>query len=95
MTDRRKALGERGQSIAEVAIILPIALLLMAGALDMGRLFFARLSIENAAREGAMFAATNPRCDTSGRSQCDDPNTAEWRTLNEASGLDGLVTTIV
>ena len=40
-----------------------------------------------------MFAATNPRCDTAARSSCDDPNTIEWRTLNEVSGLDGLTTT--
>lgn len=75
----------------EVAIILPVALLLLAGALDMGRLFFARVSIENAAREGAVFAANNPRCDTSTRADCSDPNTVEWRTRNEVSGIDGLV----
>ncbi len=88
----RRGLRERGQSIVEVALILPIALVLMAGAIDMGRLFFARVAIENAAREGAVFAANNPRCDTAERSDCGDPNTVDWRVRNEATSLDGLVT---
>jgi Flp pilus assembly protein TadG len=85
--------SESGQSIVEVALVLPIALLLLAGAVDMGRLFYARVSIENGAREGAMFGATNPRCDTDARDGCSDPDTAEWRVLSEASALGDLTTT--
>ena len=76
-----------GQSIVEVALIVPVAMLLLAGTLDMGRLFYARVSIENAAREGAVFAARNPGCDTSARSDCDDPHTADWHIRNEFSSL--------
>ena len=95
--DRRALLlggrrDERGQSIVELALIIPIAMLLLAGTLDMGRLFYARVAIENAAREGAVFGASDPRCDTAARTGCDDPDTADWRTRAEASGLDGLVT---
>lgn len=86
---------ERGQSIVEVALILPVALVLLAGTVDMGRLFFARVAIENAAREGAVFAANNPRCDTAARAACRDPNTVDWRVRNEATALDGLVTTFI
>ncbi len=83
---------ERGQSIVELALIIPIAMLLLAGTLDMGRLFYARVAIENAAREGAVFGASDPRCDTAARTGCDDPDTADWRTRSEARGLNGLVT---
>lgn len=87
--------SQRGQSIVEVALVLPVALLLLAGAIDMGRLFFARVSIENGAREGAVFAASYPRCDTSARADCSDPVTADWRVRNEATGLSGLTTSFV
>jgi PKD repeat protein len=50
----------RGQSLVELALVLPILLLLVAGALDLGRVFFASVTITNAAREGAMQAAKTP-----------------------------------
>lgn len=80
----------RGQGLVELALILPIALLLVAGAIDAGRLFFARISIENAAREGAVFAMGNPLCDTAARATCEDPNTADWHVRNEANDLGPL-----
>ncbi|HLA17268.1 MAG TPA: PKD domain-containing protein [Candidatus Limnocylindrales bacterium] len=50
----------RGQSLVEFALILPVAFVLLAGALDLGRVFYARISLHNAAREGAMQAAQTP-----------------------------------
>ncbi len=50
----------RGQSLVEFALILPILLLLVVSAADAGRLFFAYVTIENAAREGAFFGALHP-----------------------------------
>ncbi len=50
----------RGQSLVELALVLPILLLLVAGALDLGRVFFASVTVTNAAREGAMQAAKTP-----------------------------------
>jgi PKD repeat protein len=54
---RRRA---RGQSIVELAIVAPVILVLLAAALDLGRLFYSQISIANAAREGAMAAAQEP-----------------------------------
>ena len=79
-----------GQALVEFALIVPVSLLLMGSALDLGRLFYTRVSLENAAREGAFYGSTNPRCDTAARSLCDDPDTAEWRVVNEATGLGSL-----
>jgi hypothetical protein len=86
----REPRRSRGQSLVEFALIVPIMLVLAGGALDLGRLFYARVSIENAAREGAFFGSTNPRCDTAVRSLCDNPGTVDWRVRNEATGLTGL-----
>jgi PKD repeat protein len=50
----------RGQSLVEFALVLPVFLLCLAGALDLGRVFFANISLNNAAREGAFQAAKQP-----------------------------------
>jgi hypothetical protein len=44
----------RGQALVELAIILPIFLVLLAAALDLGRLFYSTVTLTNAAGEGAM-----------------------------------------
>ena len=54
-----------GQSLAEFAITLPVLLLLLLGVLDLGRLFFAYIAVNNAAREGARYGAEFPY-DTAG-----------------------------
>ena len=43
----------RGQAIVELALITPIMLLLLIGALDVGRLFYFDIIVGNAVREGA------------------------------------------
>jgi len=48
----------KAQSMVEFALILPVLLLLLFGILEYGRLFFAWISIENAARIGARYAST-------------------------------------
>ncbi|HEY7130946.1 MAG TPA: PKD domain-containing protein [Candidatus Limnocylindrales bacterium] len=46
--------------MAEFAIILPVLLLMLALAIDFGRLFFTYVQVNNAAREGANQGATAP-----------------------------------
>ena len=50
----------RGQAIVEFAILIPILLLLLVIAIDFGRAFFTFIQLNNAAREGAAYAAGNP-----------------------------------
>src|SRR4051794_14391806 len=52
--------GRRGQSLVEFALLLPVLLVFLAGALDLGRVFYANITLHNAAREGAMQAARTP-----------------------------------
>lgn len=44
---------ERGQSMAEMALVLPLFLLLVFGIVELGRAFAARQALTSAAREGA------------------------------------------
>src|SRR5688572_23423303 len=49
----------RGQALVETALLLPIILILLLGAIDFGRLFFGWTNIHQAVRIGANFAATH------------------------------------
>src|SRR4051794_26013439 len=59
--------GRRGQSVVEFALVLPVLLTLTAVTLDLGRIAFARVTLENAAREGAFQAAKTPTSYTAGQ----------------------------
>ena len=49
----------RGQSLAEFALILPVLMIIVLGTVDLGRVFFAYISVTNAARNGAQYAASD------------------------------------
>lgn len=49
--------GERGQSVVELALILPVLLLITLAAADFARLFIADVSVANAAREAARYGS--------------------------------------
>lgn len=51
---------ETGQSLLEFAIILPVLLIIAAGVLDVGRLYFSYVAVTDAASEGAAYAAAHP-----------------------------------
>jgi len=82
---RRPIAQHRGQALVELALIMPIFLLLIAGAIDLGRLFYAYVAITNASKEGALFGATSPMC--AGPADCRDPLNVDWRVRNEAGDL--------
>ena len=83
----RARFGRRGQSLVEFAVVLPLLLLLLGGAIDLGRVFFARVAVESAAKEGVLFGARSPGCDVD-RAGCADPGNVEWHIRNEAPGVD-------
>jgi len=62
---RRK---ENGQSIVEMALLLPVLLLMLLGLLDFGRIYYAMVTMNDAAQEGAAYAAMRPN-DAAGISQ--------------------------
>jgi Flp pilus assembly protein TadG len=57
---RRARRRQRGQAVVELAIIAPIMIILLLAVADLGRVFHSEVTIENAARAGALEAAKNP-----------------------------------
>ena len=57
---RRRRTRSRGQSLVEFALILPLLLVFLATILDLGRIYYANISLLNAAREGAFQASKTP-----------------------------------
>lgn len=49
--------SEKGQSLVETALILPILLMLLFGIADFGRIFHAYLTLDHAGREAARAAS--------------------------------------
>jgi len=52
--------GERGQSLVELAISLPVILLLLIGTIDFGMAIFSYSILRDAAQEGAFYGSFNP-----------------------------------
>lgn len=61
---RRKAADARGQSVVELALLLPVLMLILVGAIDLGRLVQAEVVVNNAARVGAQYASVQGVGDT-------------------------------
>jgi Flp pilus assembly protein TadG len=81
--------GEKGQSLAEFVMVLPIFLILVFAIMDFGMGFHAWLTVTNSAREGARLGAV--RAPAGGA--CDnDPSTAtnniDCRVRETADSLD-------
>lgn len=56
---RQKLPEDAGQSLVELALVLPMFVLLLFGAVEVGRLAYASIEVNNAARAGASYAAQN------------------------------------
>ncbi len=75
--------------MVEMALMMTLLLIILSGVLDLGRGFFSFIAIQNAAAEGALYAAINPHCRDSLIPGCPNPNNVVFRALNESP--DGLV----
>ena len=60
---RRRWTDDAGQSLVELALALPVLLLILLGLADFGRAFYYTTVITNAAREGAAYLSLNPTSD--------------------------------
>ncbi|MDI7274621.1 MAG: TadE/TadG family type IV pilus assembly protein [Anaerolineae bacterium] len=81
-----RPLVRNGQSTAELALLLPLLMLIFVGCLDVGRAFSAWVAVNNGSREGARFACLSPN----------DVEGIETRTKDDivAEGLDADRTTV-
>lgn len=76
--------GSRGQGLVELALLLPLLLLCCMGAIDFGRALNTWVVMQNAAREGAFYAAKNCAA-LSGATPC--PSDVKSVVLVEAAPL--------
>lgn len=84
-----KRRGGRGQSLVELALILPVMLVLFASALDLGRVYYSQITLDNAAKEGALEAArdTENLTEFDNTQPCDaNTNRVVCLVVNEAKG---------
>jgi len=56
----RNRSSERGQSLIEFALVLPLIILLVGGVFEFGLLFMTNHLVQNASREGARLAVVLP-----------------------------------
>lgn len=82
---------QQGQSLVEVAISLPILLLILSGLLDLGRIYYTYIALEEAAAEAALYLAISPDCayddpaNVTIDEKCEDPNNALYRAENSGN----------
>lgn len=69
---------ERGQSLVEFSLVIPLFLMMIAGIVDFGMLLYSNMTAINAAREGARLSVTYPG----------DTSAVEARVRAMATGLN-------
>jgi hypothetical protein len=57
---KAEPLASGGQNLVELALTLPVLLLLLFGIIELGRTFLIYSEVSNAAREGARYAVVHP-----------------------------------
>lgn len=78
------SLGDRGAAAVEFALILPILLLLVFGIIDFSRAYNARITLSQAAAEGARALAIS-----SATSSTNDPTAQRAARTAVAAAVDG------
>ncbi|MBI3360843.1 MAG: pilus assembly protein [Chloroflexi bacterium] len=73
---------ERGQSLVELALMMTVLVLLLAGVLDLARAYYSYLALRDAAGEGAYYASIHPSWKTSADNP--DPDNITYRVKNAA-----------
>jgi Flp pilus assembly protein TadG len=79
--DVKSKTNERGAAAVELAIILPLLLLILFGIIEFGRAYNVQVSLTQAAREGARYAAVHYQ---------DGSLNVSGAALSAAPALDGL-----
>lgn len=62
--DRRMLRGRKGQAVVEFALVLPVFMLMLFGAIEFGRAYYNVHLLTNAAREGARTGALPDRLES-------------------------------
>jgi hypothetical protein len=57
---KTRPLPESGQGLVELALVIPVLIVIVVGALDLGRVFFSVITVTNVSREGARYLTLHP-----------------------------------
>jgi Flp pilus assembly protein TadG len=93
--------AEKGQSLVEMAVGMVVLIMLLSGLLDLGRLYYIYVALEDAAGEAVLYLSIDPYCrdeddkrgptpsdiSTDERCECVNPNNARYRA-EHAPGAD-------
>ena len=84
----RSRRSEHGQSLVEFSLFVAFLGVLLAGVVDLGRVYFTYLALKDAAGEGAYFGAAYPACmndavqSNPAYQGCGNPNNITYRVIN-------------
>lgn len=77
---RRILRCESGQNLVEMALVAPLLVLMLAGAIDLGRAFYFAIQVKAAAHAGAIYGSQYPT-DTTGMKTAADDNAQDIQGL--------------
>jgi hypothetical protein len=76
---------EVGQSLMELAVSITVLLIILAGIVDLGRMFFHYIAMRDAAQEAASYGSINP-------THCNQIRDRAWIAMATSSAIDVTVT---
>ena len=79
----KKSKWESGIALVEMAIVLPLLLLLLLGTIDFGRVFYQAVTVANVARAGASYGSLD-------EARSKDLSGIQQAALQEAQDIDGV-----
>jgi hypothetical protein len=85
ITPKKQKRREEGQSLVEISISFVFFFFFLLGLLDLGRVYFIMVALEDSAGEAASFMSINPQCRTA--TDCPDPNNGQWRARNAVGDM--------
>lgn len=88
---RARPAAWRGQSLVELALVLPLFALILIGTVDLGRAFFYYNRLTDAVEQGALYGIHYPAQVTSANSS--DPNNIVWIVTHESASSAGTIDT--
>ena len=60
MNSAKRRQADTGGALVELALVMPVLVLIFVGTVDFGRVFYTSQSLNNAARAGAQYGASSP-----------------------------------
>ncbi len=72
--------GEKGQSLMELAISFVVIFIILAGMVDLGRMYFHYIAMRDAAQEAASYGAVFP-------THCDQIRDRAWVAMNSSPSV--------